>query len=70
MIEELVELLVRVVDAELLEGIRLEVFEPKNVQNTDELGAVLSCENKSKKVLIRSSSPLSRNACNCPITHI
>ena len=42
MIEELVELLVRVVDAELLEGIRLEVFEPKNVQNTDELGAVLS----------------------------
>ena len=41
-IEELVELLVRVVDAELLEGISLEVFEPKNVQNTDELGAVLS----------------------------
>ena len=41
-IEELVELLVRIVDAELLEGIRLEVFEAENVQYPDELGAVLS----------------------------
>ena len=36
MVEELVELLVGVVDAELLERVGLEVFEAEDVENADE----------------------------------
>ena len=42
MVEELVKLLVRVVDAELLERVRLEVLETEDVEDPDKLRRVLS----------------------------
>ena len=41
MVEEHVELLVGVVDAELLEAVGREVLEPEDVEDTDEHGQVL-----------------------------
>ena len=42
MVEELVKLLIRVVDAELLERVRLEVLETEDVEDPDKLRRVLS----------------------------
>ena len=39
-IEEHVELLVRVVDAQLLEGVRVEILKPENVEDPDKLRLV------------------------------
>ena len=42
MVEELVKFLVRVVDAELLERVRLEVLETEDVEDADKLRRVLA----------------------------
>jgi hypothetical protein len=41
-IEKHVEFFVGVVDAQLLEGVRVEVFETENVQDTDEFCLVVA----------------------------
>ena len=56
MVEELVELLVGVVDAELLERVGLEVFEAEDVQDADERGDVLACEDQEQLVVEIQSS--------------
>ena len=40
MVEELLQLLVGVVDAELLEAVEVEDFEPGNVEDSNEAGAL------------------------------
>lgn len=56
-VEELLQLLVTVVDAELFKGVVLEELEPSNVQNADEvfgvfdLEAVVNVENNIVKEL-------------------
>ena len=42
MIEEAVQLLVRVIDAQLFERVAAEVFETENVQNAEEAFAFLA----------------------------
>ena len=49
MVKELVKLLVGVVDAQLLEGVGLEVLEAENVQNPDELGLIFAWKCKKKR---------------------
>lgn len=56
MVEELVELLVGVVDAELLERVGLEVFEAEDVQDADERGDVFACNDQAQLVVETRSS--------------
>ena len=42
MVEELLQFLVSVVDAELLKAVQIENFETRNVQNSDEAKIVVS----------------------------
>ena len=52
MVEELVELLVGVVDAELLKGVAVEVLEAENVQNSNELGLIFAWNKRRLRVTL------------------
>lgn len=45
LVDVILQFLIRVVDAQLLKAVRLEVLEPKHIQNTD--GQILTTENST-----------------------
>ena len=56
-VEELLQLLVGVVDAELLKTVQIENFETRNVQNSDETKNICSIKLKSLTTFIQYLAP-------------